>query len=104
MPPQTYRRLLYSIERMAADGKVVSLDFERDHENPIVRFRLSKPRNIADGQARVVLEDLVWSPHKATLRRQRSIEDALELHPVHYLGTPVPTLAKMLGKGWLKAA
>lgn len=101
--PQTYRRLLQSIERMASDGRTVSLDLERDHDSPIVRFRLTKARRVTDGNARVVLEDVVWSPHKATLRRQRTLEDALELRGVHYFGTPVSTLAKMLGKGWLKA-
>jgi hypothetical protein len=96
-------RLRNAIEKMAAEGKEMTYAYDKDHTHPTLRFRLRPIRRSVDDQRRVMLENLEWG-QAAALRRMRSVEEALELIPVNYIGTKVGTLAILYKHGLLRVA
>lgn len=99
----TATRLRNAIERMAAGGQMMTFAEDGDHIHPVLRFRLRPIRHSIDGQHRVMLEHLEWGD-RAVLRRQRYVEDVLELESIHYIGTKVGTLASLYAQGILQPA
>lgn len=101
--PDKASRLSNVIDQMAKRRQAVTFADDGDHANPIVRFRLNKPRASIDEHNRVLIKDLKWEVESTTLKRRR-VEEILELERFHYFGTPMATLAALYAQGRLQAA